>query len=851
MAAKISTPASCIMKKPKMEAFFREGDIVIGGIFVIRSKYVYPEASFKELPPSIVCSEFHVGYYRGVLGMVYAIDEINKNTHLLPNFTLGFSIFDSCYSENQAIEAALAFLSGIQKPVPNYNCNSASMVAGIIGELGSSLTIPVARTLGVYYVTQISPGAMHSTLSNKLQYPSFLRTVPSDKFQNYDLAQLIGYFGWTWVGILATDNDAGETGSQSIKNEILKTGRCIAFTEKIHVRYSTDKFSKLVELIRKSSVNAIIVHSSEVHIKPLLQAFYMRNLTGKVLLFTLIFPVTPELFTAETLLLLNGTLGLSPPLRDMPSFRDYLYHLHPSTSPSDILIKSYWEKIFTCIWPVDGRSVTELTNSSALCTGMEAFTQRSIPFIEMQDIIYSFHPYLATYAFANALHNMVSCKSKAGPFQNSSCPKIKKIQPWQVLYYVKNVHYKTDVTEEDLFFDVNGDAVTLYEVINMRILPNGTFRFVQVGRIDHRAPPGQELNINMKTIMWNEKYTQVPHSICSENCPLGYRKIVREGQPVCCFDCIICPNGEISNRSDSDNCLICPESEWSNDERVKCVPKMVEFLSFDEPLGISLATTAMFLLILTTIVLLTFIKYHGTPVVKANNRELSYLLLFGLMLCFLCSLIFIGYPIQVTCILRQTIFSIVFSISVSFVLAKTITVIIAFNATHPNSKLKRWVGSEIPAFIVTVSSLFQIVICAFWLWLSPPFPELKTTSVSKKIIVECNEGQRTFFYCSLGYLCLLAMVCFIAAFLARKLPDSFNEAKHITFSMLVFLSVWLSFIPAYLSTQGKYMVAVEIFAILSSTAGLLFCIFLGKCYIILLKPEQNTKKHLMGKGNVN
>ncbi|XP_043938187.1 extracellular calcium-sensing receptor-like [Protopterus annectens] len=796
-------------------------------------------------------SRFHVGYYRGVLAMVYAINEINKNVHLLPNFTLGFDIFDSCFSENQAIETALAFLSGIQKPIPNYICNSASMIAGIIGEFGSSLTIPVARILGVHHVTQISPGATQSTLSNKLQFPSFLRTVPSDKLQTYDLAQLIVYFGWTWVGVLATDNDAGETGSQSIKTEILKTGSCIAFNEKIHVRYSTEKFSKLVELVKKSSVNVIIVHSSEVHIKPLLQAFYVRNMSDKVLLFTANFPLTPGLFTAEILFLLNGTLVLSSPLGDMPSFRDYLYRLHPSTEPGDIFIRSYWEKIFTCNWPVNGKPITGLTNTSALCSGMETLTQVSIPFIEMQDIIYSYHPYLATYAFANALHNMASCKSKAGPFQNNSCPKMKEIQPWQVMHYVKNVHYKTEVTEDDLSFDVNGDAMTVYDITNMHILPNGTFRFVRVGKIDHRAPPGQEISINMTIIMWNGKYTQVPRSVCSEGCSTGYRKIVKEGQPVCCFNCIPCSNGEISNQTDSDNCLICPVNEWSNDERDKCIPTSIEFLSYDEPLGISLAVIAMFLLILTTVVLIIFIKYRGTPVVKANNREMSYLLLFGLKLCFLCSLVFIGYPVRVTCILRQTIFSIVFSMSVSSVLAKTITVVIAFKVTHPNSKLKQWVGLEIPTSIVTLFSLIQTVICTLWLSTSPPFPELKTTSVSKKIIAECNEGQRTFFYCSLGYLCLLAMVCFIAAFLARKLPDSFNEAKHITFSMLVFLSVWFSFIPAYLSTQGKYMVAVEIFAILSSTAGLLFCIFLGKCYIILLRPKQNTKKHLMVKGKLS
>uniref|UniRef100_A0A8B9GP19 G-protein coupled receptors family 3 profile domain-containing protein n=1 Tax=Astyanax mexicanus TaxID=7994 RepID=A0A8B9GP19_ASTMX len=261
---------------------------------------------------------------------------------------------------------------------------------------------------------------------------------------------------------------------------------------------------------------------------------------------------------------------------------------------------------------------------------------------------------------------------------------------------------------------------------------------------------------------------QVPASVCSDSCPPGTRQAVQKGKPVCCYDCIPCPPGEISNTTDSLNCLKCPLLYWSNTRGDACIPKEVEFLSYEEIMGILLAFFSLLGVFLTVITTLIFYCYRNTPIVRANNSELSFLLLFSLSLCFLCSLTFIGQPSEWSCMLQ-------------------------------------------------------------------------------KIILECHLGSTIGFWAVLGYIGLLAMLCFVLAFLARKLPDNFNEAKFITFSMLIFCAVWITFIPAYVSSPGKFTVAVEIFAILASSSGLLFCIFVPKCYVILLRPEMNTKKQVMGK----
>ncbi|XP_018427985.1 PREDICTED: vomeronasal type-2 receptor 26-like [Nanorana parkeri] len=414
-----------------------------------------------------------------------------------------------------------------------------------------------------------------------------------------------------------------------------------------------------------------------------------------------------------------------------------------------------------------------------------------------------------------------------------------------LLHYVKKVNFKNTAGEQ-IFFDKNGDIPISLDILNWQLYPNGSNQYIHIGRFDGGAPEGSKLQTDESKIMWNG-HNHPPISVCSNPCPKGFRRANRQGQKICCFDCVPCSEGEILNPNDTTECLKCPEDQWPNTLKEKCVPKPIQFLAYDEILGSSLASISIICCLLTFSVLCLFLVKHKTPIVKANNRELSYLLLVSLMFCFLCSLVFIGRPSMLTCMLRQIVFGIIFSICLSIILAKTINVIMLFRATNPaNTKMRKLLRLRIPIYIIPCCSLIQIVICLIWLSSSAPFDEFNMIAEIGTIIIECNEGSKILFSCVLGYMGLLAFISLIVAFLARNLPDTFNETKFITFSMLVFASVWITFIPAYLSTKGKYMVAVEIFAIISSSAGILVCIFFPKCYIILLQPEMNDKKYITG-----
>ncbi|XP_072007684.1 vomeronasal type-2 receptor 26-like [Engystomops pustulosus] len=335
----------------------------------------------------------------------------------------------------------------------------------------------------------------------------------------------------------------------------------------------------------------------------------------------------------------------------------------------------------------------------------------------------------------------------------------------------------------------------------------------------------------------------MPGGLCSAVCEPGTRRSPKKEYHSCCHDCIPCPEGQMSNATDTEDCQRCPHGQWPNVDKDECLPKTIEILSYEQDVMAAVFSSMSGLfLILTTSVSGIFIVFLDTPIVKANNRNISFILLLSLKLSLLCVFLFIGRPDDITCMLRQMSTGFTFTVAVSSILAKTIMVFIAFKATRPGSSWRKYLGVRLPYSVVLICSCVQFMNGIIWLSVSPPFQELDIDSYPGKIIIQCNEGSVVALCFMLGYLGFLASVSFLLAFMVRTLPDVYNEAKYITFSMLLFCSVWICAIPAYLSSKGKNTVMVEIFAILASVIGILSCIFFPKCYNIIMRPEMNSRK---------
>ncbi|XP_029923173.1 extracellular calcium-sensing receptor-like, partial [Myripristis murdjan] len=1200
----------------------KTGDVVLGGLFTVHFFSVLPELSFTSELQEPICHGFNVLGFRQFQTMAFAIDEINRNSNLLPNVTLGYSLYDSCGTLGDAFRAALSMLSGQgDQFLLDNNCIGPPPVLGIVGESSSTRSIAISAVLGLYRVPMVSYFATCSCLSDRQRFPSFFRTIPSDAFQVRAMLEILKRFGWTWVGLLISDDDYGLHAARSLQSDLAQSGGgCLAYLEILPRSYDPAEYRRIVNVMKISTARVVIGFAHEKQMIHVMEEVVKQNVTGLQWIASEAWTAATGLQAPNLMPYLGGTLGIAIRQGEIPGLRDFLLRISPDSDPynnyNNNIVRQFWEYTFQCRfspppagwldtggalctgqedlenvattfldmsdlrpeynvykavyalayalddmlqcmpgrgpfsghscaslqklqpwqllyylekinfttafgdqvsfdengdalpiydvmnwrWLPDGSTTVQtvgvvkksastgeeltldedrifwnfeqpprsvcsescppgtriarrkgepvccfdcipcsdgkssngtdsmeciscpedfwsspqrdhcipktieflsyheplgicLTTASllgtlictivlgvfiyhrstpivsyfatcsclsdrqrfpsffrtipsdafqvvkqnvtglqwiaseawttatrlqtpnlmpylggtlgiairrgeipglrdfllrispdsdpynnynnnmvrqfweytfqchfspppagwldtggALCTGQEDLENVATTFLDMSDLRPEYNVYKAVYALAYALDDMLQCVPGRGPFSGHSCASLQKLQPWQLLYYLEKINFTTAFGDQ-VSFDENGDALPIYDVMNWRWLPDGSTTVHNVGVVKKSASTGEELTLDEDRIFWNFESKKPPRSVCSESCPPGTRVARRKGEPVCCFDCIPCSEGKSSNETDSMECISCPEDFWSSPQRDHCIPKTIEFLSYHEPLGICLTTASLLGTLICTIVLGVFIYHRSTPMVRANNSELSFLLLLSLKLCFLCSLLFIGRPRLWTCQLRHAAFGISFVLCVSCILVKTMVVLAVFKASKPGGGASlKWFGAVQQRGTVLVLTSIQAAICTAWLVSSSPAPHKNTQYHSDKIVYECVIGSTVGFAVLLGYIGFLAILSFLLAFLARNLPDNFNEAKLITFSMLIFCAVWVAFIPAYINSPGKYADAVEVFAILASSLGLLVALFGPKCFIILLRPERNTKKAIMGRG---
>ncbi|KAJ1081084.1 hypothetical protein NDU88_001268 [Pleurodeles waltl] len=298
---------------------------------------------------------------------------------------------------------------------------------------GRNLIINVSAVIWPSQGSHICYFSTSPLLSDQRQFPSFFRTIQSDDFQSRGLAQLLLHFGWTWVGLLATDNDYGKLGVQIIRQELLKAGACVAFSESIITNRLDKNAFHIAKVTKASSAMVIIVFSSEASLVPVMDEMVRENVIGKTWIASEAWSTSALLSTERYQKVLIGLIGFATYSGEMLGFKEHLTSMRPSKFSEGLFIKAFGEIIFNCSW-LDNNTLLGLSESrNGRGTGDEKLTMLDGIFNELSNPRVTYNVYGAVYAIALALHDLNTCTSTNGSFVCATCVEIRDFQPWQMV----------------------------------------------------------------------------------------------------------------------------------------------------------------------------------------------------------------------------------------------------------------------------------------------------------------------------------------------------------------------------------------------------------------------------------
>ena len=833
----------CIQQTASTKEFkraFQAGDIMLGGLTVLHHKDSQDKCGSDFFPVGLGHTE----------AMIFAIEQINNNSSLLPNVTLGFDIRDYCETVSIAVEETYEFVRDTDLYHSYTNRNStvgnvasclckddSAPIAVIIGPDDSATSVQIGSLVSVAKIPIISYAATSDELSSD-QYRYFLRTVPPDSEQARVQADLFEHFKWTYVGTVALDDSYGRFGVAALQNEAYKRNTfCIAFAEFIpRLRAASDMKQIVSRIKQRSNVKVIVVWVFGGYAKLFFKEAHRQNLGRRTWILGDGTSTEDSGLLGPYFRLLDGAIGVQPHDRRDETFLKHLTSLTPSMTRlgRNPWWTDYWEQFRSC-------SVEIANGTDPRCSNMP-LTQNEVSKL--------FDPYLvylkdAVFAVAHALDKSLRCRDSEGDLPGGVCPDINPstADGMDLLSYLKNVSFKglTGVVE----FDQHGDPKSsFFEIVNVQIHGQGMSNKLLVGSWDSKEEP--RLTLNDSAIKWTNDtiHTEVPSSLCSQVCPPGTRQ---EVTTPCCWKCVKCPGGTVSKEPGSTYCTQCPYKQKPNDDKTKCVDLPVKNLRLKDVGGIFLSCLTAIGFCVTMAALLVFLKYRETPIVKASNRQLSFVLLGTIFLSLTLALLSIAEPTDFTCRLTQFSRYIIYTTFVSILWLKSVRIFVLFQLDSSEMPFQSYISKvKYQVALVALVNSVDIVLLTAWFASDPPYrnEEIQPTQY---IFYTCklygSSVGKALYFMVCSYVLLLSLLSSFYAFKVRKVPDNFNEARFIGFSLYIILLSALCYYSVEFSVQESWYVSVISCATtLVDSFGLLGCMFAPKVFNILFHPERNSKE---------
>ncbi|KAM6982814.1 metabotropic glutamate receptor 4-like isoform 2-T2 [Tautogolabrus adspersus] len=825
--------------KPKMPGHTHlnsiriDGDISLGGLFPVHARGNDGKA----------CGELkkEKGIHR-LEAMLFALDRINNDHELLPNITLGARILDTCSRDTHALEQSLTFVQAlIEKDSTDVKCLSGGppiitkpeRVVGVIGASASSVSIMVANILRLFKIPQVSYASTAPELSDNTRYDFFSRVVPPDTYQAQAMVDIVKAMRWNYVSTVASEGNYGESGVDAfIQRSREDGGLCISQSVKIPREPKSGEFDKIIRRLSENpNARVVIIFANEDDIRRLLLAAKKANQTGHFIWVgsdswgSKISPILNQEEMAE------GAVTILPKRQSIKGFDRYFISRTLENNRRNIWFAEFWENNFQCKL---SRHAVKKGSGIKKCTNHERIGKDSSYEQEgkVQFVID------AVYAMAHALHNMHRdlCPGKVG-----LCSKMETINGTQLLKYIRNVNF-SGIAGTPVVFNVNGDAPGRYEIYQYQMTSNST----EYKIIGHWT---DQLYLDTNEMQWPGGTQEVPSSICSQPCRPGQRKKTVKGIP-CCWHCENCDGYQY--QADTYTCKMCRFDLRPNGNHTGCDPIPIVKLEWSSPWAVIPVLIAVLGIMATLFVVVTFVRYNDTPIVKASGRELSYVLLTGIFLCYATTFLMISAPDVVICSLRRIFLGLGMSISYAALLTKTNRIYRIFEQGKMSVSAPRFI-SPASQLVITFSLIsVQLLGVCIWFGVDPSqaiidYEDQRTANPKMaRGVLKCDISDLSLI-CLLGYSMLLMVTCTVYAIKTRGVPETFNEAKPIGFTMYTTCIVWLAFIPIFFGTsqsaEKMYIQTTTLTISVSLSASVsLGMLYMPKVYVVLFHPEQNVPK---------
>ncbi|XP_054464748.1 metabotropic glutamate receptor 7-like [Anoplopoma fimbria] len=810
-----------------------EGALTLGGLFPVHSRG----------GDSLQCGDLKKenGIQR-LEAMMYALDQINQDDQILPNITLGARVLDTCSRDTYALEQSLTFVQAlITKDTSDVRCTNGEApvfvkpekVVGVVGASASSVSIMVANILRLFQIPQISYASTAPELSDDRRYDFFSRVVPPDSFQAQAMVDIIRALGWSYVSTIASEGSYGEKGVEAFTQLSKEAGGiCIAQSLKIPHNPKLEDYDKAIQqLLEMQNSRAVVIFASEEDIRGVLNATKRANQVGHFLW------IGSDSWGAKSSPIHQledvavGAVTILPKRSSIEGFDEYFTGLTLENNRRNVWFAEFWEENFDCRL----LSASKREDTSRKCTGKERIGSESKYEQEgkVQFVID------AVYAMAHALHSM---QRDMCPDHPGVCPQMETADGKTLLKYIRNTSFNGSAGTL-VVFNKNGDAPGRYDLFQFQMTNSSTPEYKVVG---HWV---ENLQLRLEELQWPDGEQEVPISVCSLPCKTGERKKRVKGMP-CCWHCELCDGYQY--QYDETSCRLCAYNMRPNPNRTACQPIPIVKLEWHSPWAIIPVFLAMLGIIATIFVMATFVRHNDTPIVRASGRELSYVLLTGIFLCYIITFLMIAKPDVAVCAFRRIFLGLGMCISYAALLTKTNRIYRIFEQGKQTVTAPRFISPTSQIAITSSLICVQLLGVLVWFAVDPPntiidYDEQKT--INPKLargVLKCDITDLQII-CSLGYSILLMVTCTIYAIKTRDVPEDFNEAKPIGFTMYTTCIVWLAFIPIFFGTaqsaEKLYIQTTTLTISMNLSASVaLGMLYMPKVYIIIFHPEMNVQK---------